>query len=130
MNQSNLLELAVVIIHVAAIKTIVEESALIPSLANTFPTGIPKLAKLQIRTDNSRSQNWAHKVSSRSEQGQQMVHIYAALLEHTSIAVSFTHIAGKDNSLADFISRPPPHMLSPASRHAQILKKEPKLESY
>ena len=126
----NLLEFAVVIIQLAAAITISEETELVPSVAEKFPNGIPKLAKLLIRTDNSPSQNWEHKVSSRSEQGQQMVHIFAALLERTSMAISCTHIAGKDNSLADFISRPPTNMLSPAWRHQQILKKEPKLKSY
>ena len=59
-----------------------------------------------------------------------MVHLYAALLERTSIAVACTHIAGKTNSLADFISRPPTHLPSPAMRHQQIFEKEPKLASY
>jgi hypothetical protein len=110
-----LLEFAVVIIQLAAVITITEEPELIPSVAEKFLNGIlPTLAKPLICTDNSPSQNWAHKVSSRSEQGQQMVHIFAALLERTSLAISCTHIAGKDNSIADFISRPPTHMLSPA----------------
>jgi hypothetical protein len=85
---------------------------------------------LLIRTDNSPSQNWAHKVSSRSEKGQHMVHTYAALLERTTLAVACNHIAEKTNSLADFISRPPTHLPSPASRHQQIFEKEPKLASY
>ena len=125
----NLLEFAVVIFHLAAVFTITEEPKLLPSVAAKFPNGIPKLlSKLLIRTDNIPSQNWAHKVSSRSGQGQQMEHIFAALLERTSLVISCTHIAGKDNSLTDFISRPPTHMLSPAWRHhQQILKKEPKL---
>ena len=109
-SHSNLLVFAVVIIQLAAVIVIMEEeeeSTLLPSVANKFPNGFPKLANLMIRTDNSPSQNLAHKVLSRSEQGQQMIHIYAALLEHTSLAVSCAHIAGKDNSLADFISRPP-----------------------
>ena len=59
-----LLEFAVVILQLAAAITIVEESDLLPSVAKKFPAGIPKLAKLLIRTDNSPSQNWAHKVSS------------------------------------------------------------------
>ena len=38
-------------------------------LQQAFLTGIPKLAKLLIRTDNSPSKNWAHKVSAKSERG-------------------------------------------------------------
>ena len=126
----NLLEFTVVIIQLAAVISIMEEQALVPSVAAKFPNGIPKLAKLLIRTDNSPSQNWAHKVSARSEQGQQLVHIYAAMLERTSLAISCSHIAGKENTLADFISRPPTHLPSPAIRHQQMFKKEPKLTSY
>ena len=126
----NVMEFTVVILQLAAVITILEEAEPQPSIAKKFPGGIPSLAKLLIRTDNSPSQNWAHKVSSRSEQGQQMVHLYAALLERTSIAVACTHIAGKTNSLADFISRPPTHLPSPAMRHQQIFEKEPKLASY
>jgi hypothetical protein len=59
-----------------------------------------------------------------------MVHLYAALLDRTSIAVTCTHIAGKTNLLADFISRPPTHLPSPAMRHQQIFEREPKLASY
>jgi hypothetical protein len=106
------------------------ENTLQPTIAAKFPAGIPILAKLLIRTDNSPSQNWAHKVSSRSEKGQHMVHTYAALLERTTLAVACNHIAGKTNSLADFISRPPTHLPSPASRQQQIFEKEPKLASY
>jgi len=124
------MEFTVVILQLAAVITIMEEHELQPSIAAKFPTGIPKLAKLLIRTDNSPSQNWAHKVSSRSEKGQQLVHLYAALLERTSIAVACNHIKGKNNSLADYISRPPTHIPSPAWRHQQIFEKAPKLASY
>ena len=126
----NVMEFTVVILQLAAVITIMEEPKLQPSIAEKFPNGIPTLAKLLIRTDNSPSQNWAHKVSSKSEKGQQMVHLYAALLQRTSMAVACNHIAGKHNSLADFISRPPTHVLSPALRHQQIFAKAPKLAYY
>jgi hypothetical protein len=126
----NLMEFVVVIVQLAATITLIEEPTLYMPLSGMFPHGIAKLAKLLIRTDNSPSQNWAHEVSAKSERGQQMVHIYAALLERTSIAVSCTHVAGAQNTLADFISRPPTNLLSPALRHQQIFEKEPKLASY
>ncbi|KAI2505252.1 hypothetical protein MHU86_9154 [Fragilaria crotonensis] len=88
------MEFTIVILQLAAVVTTLEENQLQPSLATKFPRGIPALAKLLIRTDNSPSQNWAHKVSSRSEKGQQLVHLYAALLERTSIAVACNHIKG------------------------------------
>ena len=126
----NVMEFIVVILQLAAVITLVEEEDLYKPLHTAFPSGIPALAKLLIRTDNSPSQNWAHKVSAKSERGQQLVHVYAALLHRTSLAVSCTHIAGTQNDLADFISRPPTHLISPAIRHQQIFAKERKLESY
>jgi hypothetical protein len=74
------MEFVVGILQLSAVVTLIEEPSLYPTLVTTFPNRIQKLAKLLIRTDNSPSQNWAHKVSSKSEHGQQMVHIYAALL--------------------------------------------------
>ena len=126
----NVMEFVVVIVQLAATITLLEEPSLYEPLQMKFPNGIAKLAKLLIRTDNSPSQNWAHKVSAKSERGQQMVHIYAALLERTTIAVSCTHVSGATNTLADFLSRPPTHLPSPALRHQQIFEKEPKLASY
>lgn len=106
----NMMEFAIAILQRAAVITIMENSQFQEAIAHNFDWGIPSLAKLLIRTDNSPSQNWAHKVSSRSEKGQQMIHLYAALLDHTSIAVACNHVAGKDNTLADFIFRPPTHL--------------------
>jgi hypothetical protein len=124
------MEFVVIVIQLAAAITLLEEATLPHQLQQRFPNGIAKLAKLLIRTDNSPSQNWAHKVSAKSERGQQMVHTYAAMLERTTIAVSCTHVAGVTNKLADFISRPPTNLPSPALRHQQIFAKEPKLASY
>jgi hypothetical protein len=126
----NMMEFVVVVLQLAATIAVVEESSLDPTVAIKFPLGIPKLAKLLIQTDNSPSQNWAHKVSSKSEQGQQLVRLYAALLERTSLAVQSNHIKGSTNDLADFLSRQNFHSHSPAIRHQQIFAKEPKLASY
>jgi hypothetical protein len=126
----NVMEFVVVILQLAAVITITEEPNLYSPLHSVFPTGIPALASLLIRTDNSPSQNWAHKVSAKSERGQLFVSIYADLLERTTLAVNCNHIAGVSNSLADFISRPPPILPTPSQRHQQIFTKAPKLESY
>ena len=124
------MEFIIVILQLAATITQLEETTMLPQIAQAFPDGIPALAKLLIRTDNSPSQNWAHKVSAKSEKGQHMVRIYAALLERTSITVACTHVSGVKNDLADFISRPPTNLPSPAMRHKQIFEKEPKLKLY
>ena len=74
------------ILQLAAGIMLVEEEDLHKPLRAAFPSGTPALAKLLIRTDNSPSQNWAHKVSAKSERDQQLVHVYAALLHRTSLA--------------------------------------------
>ena len=123
-------EFVVVILQLAATITLVKEIPMYQPLRQLFPTGIEKLANLLIRTDNSPSQNWAHKVSAKPERGQQMVHVYAALLERTTLAVSCTHIPGAQNTLADYISRPPTHLPFLALRHQQIFEKAPRLASF
>lgn len=90
----NVMEFIVVILQLAAVITITEEPCLYDPLRKSFPTGIPNLANLLIRTDNSPSQNWAHKASAKSEKGQLFVSVYADLLGRTSLAVTCNHIAG------------------------------------
>ena len=95
----NILEFIVVILQPAACITRAEQSG--------NPFEMQQLAKLLIRTDNSPSRNWAHKASAKSERGQLLVSIYTDLLDRTTMTVdSCDHIAGVDNSLADFLSRP------------------------
>ena len=127
----NLMEFIVVVLQLAAVILIlVEEPALYKPLHQHFPTGIPALAHLLIRTDNSPSRNWAHKVSAKSEKGQLFVSIYADLLERSTLAISCNLFAGKSNDLADFISRPPLPIPPPLTRRTQISTKEPRLASY
>jgi hypothetical protein len=117
----NLLEFVVVLLQLAAAVTRAEEAQPI--------TPMPPLSKLLIRTDNSPSRNWAHKVSARSERGQLFVSLYAALLGRTELTVACNHVAGIDNTLADFISRPPESISHP-DRCKQIFLEEPRLRSY
>jgi len=126
----NVMEFIVVILQLAAAITIAEEPNLYEPLQTKYPHGIQPLMQLLIRTDNSPSQNWAHKVSAKSERGQLFVSIYADLLERTNLAVVCNHIAGTDNDIADFISRPPSPLPRPDERHKQIYKKEPMLKSF
>ena len=48
---------------------------------------IKPLHKLLIRSDNSPSCKWAHKVSAKSERGQLFVSIYADLIEHPQLTI-------------------------------------------
>ena len=121
---------AVVILQLAAVITCIDEPKLHPQIQQVFPQGIPELAKLLIRTDNSPSQNWAHKVSSKSERGQLLVSIYANMLDRTTFAIHSNHISGVPNTIADFISRPPTHLPSRHLRSEQIFQMAPPLATY
>ena len=126
----NVMEFVVVLLQLAAIITLAEEPELFMPIRRQFPAGIPALAKLLIRTDNSPSQNWAHKVSAKSEKGQLLVSVFADMLERTTYAVHCNHIAGISNTIADFISRPPSHNVTVPIRHQQIFRMAPKLATY
>ena len=121
----NVLEFLIVLLQLAAAITREEEGFHIRKVEPMYP-----LSKLLIRSDNSPSCNWAHKVSAKSERGQLFVSIYADLLERSQLTVDCTHIAGCDNHLADFLSRPPPETISHNIRCQQIFLEEPKLKSY
>ena len=120
----NILEFIVVLLQLAAAITRSEEKF------HFEGKQIRPLHKLLIRSDNSPSCNWAHKVSAKSERGQLLVSIYADLIERTQLTIDCTHIAGVDNDLADYLSRPPPELITHATRCQQIYQKEPRLRSY
>jgi hypothetical protein len=90
----NVMELVVVLLQLADVITSTEGPDFFVPIRRQFPTGIPALAKLLIRTDNSPSQNWAHKVSAKSEKGQLLVSVFADMLERTTYAAHCNHIAG------------------------------------
>ena len=94
----NILEFIVVLLQLAAAITRSEQGFLVEGRE------IKPLHKLLIRSDNSPSCNWAHKVSAKSERGQLFVSIYADLIERTQLTIDCTHVAGSANDLADFIS--------------------------
>ena len=74
----NILEFIVVLVQLAAAISRCEQHG------SEF--AMPPLSKLLLRTDNSPSRNWAHKISAKSERGQLFVSIYyAALLERTEL---------------------------------------------
>jgi hypothetical protein len=118
----NLLEFIVVILQLAA--TIVRQEEACP--VRLFHP----LEKLIIRSDNSPSVNWAHKISAKSARGQPFVRLYADLLDRTNLTIDCTHIAGTLNPIADLISRPPAHFISRSDRYQQIFQAEPKLKLY
>ena len=118
----NILEFIVVLLQLAA--------AIVKYEDHSAKTTMQPMSKLLIRTDSSPSRNWAHKVSAKSERGQLFVSLYAHLIERTPLTIACDHIAGVDNNLADFISRPPLTSYSHADCCEQIFLQEPKLKFY
>ena len=118
----HIFEFIVVILQLAA--------AIVKYEEQPAKTTMKPLSKLLIRTDNSPSRNWAHKVSAKSERCQLFLSLYAHLIERTPLTIACDHIAGVDNNLADFISRPPLTSHSHADRCEQIFLQEPKLKFY
>ncbi|KAI2495300.1 hypothetical protein MHU86_19199 [Fragilaria crotonensis] len=118
------MEFIVVILQLAAVITLAEEPNTHEPL-QAIPTGIPALASLLIRTDNSPSQNWAHKVSAKSEKGQLFVSVYADLLERTSSRSTATTLPATLMILLTLSHAPSPPL--PSHRHQQIFTKAPRL---
>ena len=88
-----------------------------------LPAGIPTHPILLCFTDNTSAEAWANKVTSKSLQGQPLIGMLAALLQARHIGLNTNHIAGTENILADFISRPTHFALSHADRSEQIYQK-------
>ena len=121
----NVLEFIIVLLQLAAAITRDRDGFQVAKLHPICP-----LHKLLIRSDNSPSRNWAHKMLAKSERGQLFVSIYAKLLDQTYLTVDCSHIAGIDNNLADFISRSLSVPISHQTCCQQIFQEEPRLHPY
>ena len=118
----NSLEFVVVILQYAA--TVVRLQTLpAAALRTIFPSGVPAQPVLLCYTDNTAAAAWATKVSSQSHQGQCMIGALAELMRTNNLGLNAKHIAGIDNVLADFISRPTHFNLSFSQRAEQIYQK-------
>jgi len=118
----NSLEFTTVLVQLAAV--IVRLQSLSDAqYAVMFPRGRPIQPVLLCLTDNTAAMAWAQKVTSTSPQGQQLIGILAELLRTHVIGLNARHIAGIDNDLADFISRPTNLRLSHVARAEQIFQK-------
>ena len=123
--QMNCLEFVAVIIQFAAF--IVRMSTLSDEeLDEIYPNGHPKLPVLLCLTDNTTSKSWAHRVTTKSVRGQQLIGIYAQLLRLHKFGINTEHIPGVLNLLADFISRPTHFDLTHAQRSEQIFRSIPR----
>ena len=91
--------------------------------ASIFPNGMPAQPVMLCRTDNTAAESWANKVNSQSAQGQRLIGALAELLRTTNLGLNAKHIAGTENVLADFISRPTHFNLPFSQRAEQIYQK-------
>ena len=118
----NATEFVVVLLQLVAFTVRLE--TLTPSRRDVLlPAGIPTHPILLCFTDNTPAEAWANKVTSKSLQGQPLIGMLAALLQARPIGLNTNHIAGSENILADFISRPTHFALSHTERSEQIYQK-------
>jgi hypothetical protein len=118
----NSTEFVVVLLQLAAF-TVRLETLPANRRATLLPAGIPAHPILLCFTDNTPAEAWANRVTTKSPQGQPLIGVLAALLRARPIGLNTNHIAGTDNILADFISRPTHFALSHADRSEQIYQK-------
>ena len=123
------MEFAVVVIQFAAfivrMGTLSDEE-----LDALYPNGCPKMPVLLCLTDNNTAKSWAHRVTTKSVRGQQLIGIYAQLLRLHKFGINTEHIPGVVNVLADFISRPTHFDLTHAQRSEQIFQSHPLMRTY
>jgi hypothetical protein len=101
----NCLEFMVVLMQVVA--TIVRlESSPSATLAEGWPNGFPAFPVLQSETDNTATKKWTNRVTTTSARAHWLVYLYGQLLKRSPVTVDGDWIAGKDNHVPDYISRP------------------------
>ena len=117
----NSLEFIIVVLQYAA-TAVRLQSLPHHDLMSIFPNGIPEQPVLMCRTDNTAAEAWSNHVTSRSPQGQRLIGVLAELLRTNNLGLNAKHIAGVENVLADFISRPTHFHLSHSHRAEQIFQ--------
>lgn len=84
----------------------------------------------RIWCDNKAAIKWCNALTTASSSGQNLIWILAEILRIHEFGINADHIAGVDNTLADYISRPLNLTLSHHSRCAQIYQKHGMLRTY
>jgi hypothetical protein len=98
----NSLEFIVVLLQLAG-SIVALETGYATSIYKGRIPDIPLLATL---TDNTASKSWSNRVTTSSPTAQPLVGILSSLLQRNNIGFESKHVAGVDNDLPDFISRP------------------------
>lgn len=100
----NHLEFVTVILQAAAIRTCLDTYTT-EELARAFPAGVPPFPAWKCHSDNTASIRWGNALSAHSAVAQDLLVIYGDLLGRCQFNTSCEHVPGKDNVIADFISR-------------------------
>lgn len=101
-----------------------------------FPAGTPPAPILRTKTDNKSALAWATKVSTKSKRGQALIQLFAEIVHNChstcQLGADGEFIAGVNNCLADFISRPDENLLDLPYNLllSQLFQAEPKLASW
>jgi hypothetical protein len=120
----NSLEFIVLVLQVAAASVALSDPTFMQGHKKpTFPI-------LQVFSDNTSAKAWTNKFSTKSEVGQNLLRFYAALLRDASFGVNCEHIAGVDNGLADFLSRPTHPDVTFSSHIEQLFRKHPSMKNW
>jgi hypothetical protein len=97
----NVLEFVVVLIQLAACIVALESG-----YAGSLQLDIPHIPHLLAWTDNKVSKAWSNKVTTSSRRAQPLLGVLSGLLMRSNIGFGAGFIAGIDNDIPDFISRP------------------------
>jgi len=125
----NELEFIMVILQYAG--SVVRIRQLTPQQIDTlFPQGMPAWPVLQILTDNTTALTWAHKTSTSSIRGQNLIAVFCELLCLFPLGLNCEHIPGVENVLADDISRPPSVDIDHSVRVQQLITKYPFIKTW
>ena len=124
----NVLEFIVALLQLAACIAALESG-----YAQSLGLSLPDIPHLVVWTDNTATKAWANKVTTSSRRAQPLLGVLSGLLRRSNIGFESGHIAGVDNDIPDFISRPElAHQpaVSHFARAQQIFAFESKLRSW
>jgi hypothetical protein len=124
----NVLEFIVVVLQLAACIAALESG-----YAQSLGLDIPQIPHLLGWKNNTATKAWANKVSTSSHRTQPLLGVLSELLRRSNLGFETGHIAGVDNDIPDFISRPAlanEPAVSHFERSQQIFAFESKLRSW
>lgn len=100
-------EFVAIIIQMAAVIHIHENSVTTTYQKKCFPFGLPKYLLHRINSDNISAKKWSNKATAHSIIACNLVNVLGQLLNRTPAHFDCIHISGDSNERADDCSRPP-----------------------